>query len=185
MQSEITERAKTAWNSIADEFNQWDALGLDEQETYVALTAALVDLPSVESEPVAWLDDGTLRSGSVSTARRVVTNEQKRDMPAAIASSFTIPLYLHPPISREGEDSAEVERLREAARRIVPYLQWTISKESPGFHPTMRSAVGAFMSAFGWSTEEAWREDMRSALAATRSGSTRTTSDDSKGHHGG
>lgn len=47
---EIVERAKRAWNSIADEFNQWEALSLDERDTYVALSAAL----SIEqTQPVA------------------------------------------------------------------------------------------------------------------------------------
>lgn len=57
MQSELTERAKTAWNSIADEFNQWDALGLDEQETYVALTAALSEQTQQGVEEIRRLDD--------------------------------------------------------------------------------------------------------------------------------
>jgi len=42
---------------------------------------------------------------------------------------------------------AEVERLRKACRDITPYLNWTISDESPGHHPTMPSAVAAFIEA--------------------------------------
>ena len=42
---------------------------------------------------------------------------------------------------------AENEKLREAGRRIAPYLRWTISEESPGHHPTMPSAVSAFLAA--------------------------------------
>lgn len=38
-------------------------------------------------------------------------------------------------------------KLREAAERITPYLRWTISEESPGYHPTMPSAVAAFDAA--------------------------------------
>lgn len=40
--------------------------------------------------------------------------------------------------------SSEVERLRIACRRIMPYLRWTIGPESPGHHPTMPSAVAEF-----------------------------------------
>lgn len=55
MQSEITERAKRAWNSISDEHNQWDALSIDERETYIALTAALSDKQAGEvNAPEGW-----------------------------------------------------------------------------------------------------------------------------------
>jgi hypothetical protein len=40
-----------------------------------------------------------------------------------------------------------VEGLLEAARNLLPYLRWTVSDESPGYHPTMPSAVGAFIAA--------------------------------------
>lgn len=39
---------------------------------------------------------------------------------------------------------ARNEELEGAARRIMPYLRWTIGPESPGCHPTMPSAVAAF-----------------------------------------
>lgn len=48
------------------------------------------------AEPVAWLDDGTLRAGSKATAYRVVTDAQKRGMHATTAASFITPLYTHP-----------------------------------------------------------------------------------------
>lgn len=48
---------------------------------------------------------------------------------------------------------AEKKALREAlttaiiaGRHIAPYLKFTISPESPGYHPTMPSAVSAFLS---------------------------------------
>lgn len=47
-------------------------------------------------EPAAWLDDGTCRAGSEATAHRVVTNETRRDMPASVAASFSVPLYALP-----------------------------------------------------------------------------------------
>lgn len=49
--------------------------------------------------------------------------------------------------------SAKVETLEAAARNITPYLNWTISAESPGFHPTMPSAVGAFKEALAGDTD--------------------------------
>jgi hypothetical protein len=48
----------------------------------------------------------------------------------------------------------EVDKLRDVADRIAPYLRWTISEESPGYHPTMPSAVAAFHEAFGIETAE-------------------------------
>jgi hypothetical protein len=42
---------------------------------------------------------------------------------------------------------AENERLRKAGRFLKPYLVWTIGSESPGHHPTMPSAVAAFLGA--------------------------------------
>ncbi len=73
-------------------------------------------LPATEAKPAAWLDDGTLRAGSERTAHRVVTDEQKRDMPNAVRSSFDVPLY-------RGMPAAEVEGIQdtalEAAARIA------------------------------------------------------------------
>lgn len=47
-----------------------------------------------------------------------------------------------------------VERLRKAADYIAPYLIWTVGPESPGYHPTMPSAVSAFLCAFDIETGE-------------------------------
>lgn len=67
-------------------------------------TAALAQA----EQPLAWMDDGTTRSGSEHTAYRVVTDETKRGMPKAAASSFSVPLYAHPPSKIEvGENTAE------------------------------------------------------------------------------
>jgi len=49
-----------------------------------------------QQEPVAWLDDGTCRAGSDSTALRIVTEATKQDMPASVAASFSVPLYALP-----------------------------------------------------------------------------------------
>lgn len=40
-----------------------------------------------------------------------------------------------------------VARLVKAAKALRPYLRWTIGPESPGHHPTMPSAVDAFLIA--------------------------------------
>ncbi len=49
---------------------------------------------------------------------------------------------------------AEIERLRKAADYISPYLRYTIGEESPGYAPTMPSAVAAFHVAFDIDTHE-------------------------------
>jgi hypothetical protein len=63
---------------------------------------------------------------------------------------------------------AKVARLEGAAFNIMPYLIFTIGDESPCHHPTMPSAVGAFMEAFGWNNEAEYRaaslERVRSLL---------------------
>jgi hypothetical protein len=48
---------------------------------------------------------------------------------------------------------AENERLTRAMRNIKPYLVWTVGPESPGYHPTMPSAVQAFLAALERKTE--------------------------------
>ena len=52
--------------------------------------------PRPADTPIAWLDDGTCRAGSEATAHRAVTNETRRDMPASVAASFSVPLYALP-----------------------------------------------------------------------------------------
>jgi hypothetical protein len=64
-------------------------------------------------EPVAWMDDGSLRSGSESTAFRVVSAETKSTMPSASAVNFTIPLYTADQV-KELTDRARNEALEEA-----------------------------------------------------------------------
>jgi len=63
------------------------------------------------------------------------------------------------PMAKEAADrieqlEAENARLREAMRGIYPYLEWTISDESPAQHPTMPSAVAAFKEVMGPSDYE-------------------------------
>jgi|GEM_PF-4462176 hypothetical protein len=59
-----------------------------------ALRAKITEME--KQEPVAWLDDGTCRAGSDSTALRIVTEATKQDMPASVAASFSVPLYALP-----------------------------------------------------------------------------------------
>ena len=128
--------------------------------------SALVDVPAVE--PVAWLDDGSCRAGSDRTAYRVVTSDQKRDMPAAIAASFTTPLYAHPPLPREGEDSAEVDGLTKAL--MAAYEEF--NRIACEFVTETRSASDALDRCHVFANRGA--SSIRAALAATRSDSTTT-----------
>ena len=43
---------------------------------------------------------------------------------------------------------ARIAELEAAGQRIVPYLDFTVGPESPGYQPTMPSAVDAFKAAF-------------------------------------
>nr|WP_250808483.1 hypothetical protein [Neorhizobium tomejilense] len=61
---------------------------------------------------------------------------------------------LHEASTSLKEANAEIERLRNAADNIAPYLIYTVGEESPGHHPTMPSAVGAFLHAFDIETKE-------------------------------
>jgi hypothetical protein len=56
--------------------------------------------------------------------------------------------------ARVEELQKALENQQQAARYILPYLRWTISDESPGYHPTMPSAVAAFQVAFDLDTAE-------------------------------
>lgn len=91
---------------------------LHETEVREILEAALPFLSSPGKdggqEVVAWIDDGTLRAGSEATAHRVVTDEQKRNMPASISASFSTPLYTRP----QPASTALVERLTKALEEI-------------------------------------------------------------------
>jgi hypothetical protein len=60
-----------------------------------------------------------------------------------------------------------VTELETAARHIWPYLVYTISDESPGHHPTMTSAVGAFTEAVG--IDALKKKPPRAALTKERS----------------
>ena len=67
------------------------------REAWREIAALRAKIEQMEKqEPVAWLDDGTCRAGSKATAHRVVTNETKRDMPASVAASFSVPLCALP-----------------------------------------------------------------------------------------
>lgn len=48
---------------------------------------------------------------------------------------------------RQFDVAIRAAELEQAMKRILPYLIWTISDESPGYHPTMPSAVAAFKAA--------------------------------------
>ena len=56
--------------------------------------------------------------------------------------------YLHELTGRAAialtEAEAKLVKAREAMGNIEPYLVWAVSAESPGWHPTMPSAVAEF-----------------------------------------
>lgn len=252
MQSELTERAKTAWNSIADEFNQWDALGLDEQETYVALTAALADKQAgeVKIKPLEWdsfgrahsevgtyevvciaqggvfglwrpIDDGSTFSndeGSEEHCREAAQADYEQRIRSALVDvpavepvawrwkfdadadwhyggkepkdfRFGDPeivetLYSSPPLSREGEDSAEVNIPADLVKRCKEILRWHASAvlengELRALARRIRSKLNNVIDggeSLRHAEEETKREAMRLiiTLAATRSGSATT-----------
>lgn len=95
-----------------------ETVGLTYADAIVVMlrAAGYVILPAAEAKPAAWLDDGALRAGSERTAHRVVTDEQKRDMPNAVRSSFNVPLF-------RGMPAAEAQTIQdtalEAAARIA------------------------------------------------------------------
>ena len=64
-------------------------------------------------EPAAWMDDGSLRSGSESTAFRVVSAETKSTMPSASAVNFTIPLYTADQVKELGGKLEKAEEARD------------------------------------------------------------------------
>jgi hypothetical protein len=69
---------------------------------------------------------------------------------------------LPPEAAQQGEaDNARIASLEKAGRNILPYLRWTIGPESPGYHPTMPSAVEAFARAL---TQEATNMSAKSGL---------------------
>lgn len=84
----------------------------------IAHFAALPSAQPAQGEAVAWMDDGTIRSGSEATRHRVVTDEQKRGMHDTLAASFMVPLYAHPPTP---PDSAELDALMERMREWWEY----------------------------------------------------------------
>ena len=55
----------------------------------------------VQAEPVAWLYDGTLRSGSTTTSHRVITTEAKNCMPKKLVAEYSTPLYTSPQATQQ------------------------------------------------------------------------------------
>ena len=77
------------------------------------------------------LDDGAERYAYVADLRR---KRQAQAVMSALSKVVQIP------------DADDVGRLLKAAEYIRPYLEFTIGDESPYHHPTMPSAVAAFMA---------------------------------------
>ena len=62
-------------------------------------------------------------------------------------SNFTMPDHLIDKLTDNLRiANKRIAALEAAGRYILPYLTWTIGPESPGYHPTMPSAVSAFIA---------------------------------------
>jgi hypothetical protein len=105
----------------------------------------------VNAEPVNALVERLLRLAPLELSIAQQIHEIRRQLDP----SFDEPA----PVFSEGEMAmrqaaatiqaleAQVREATRAMRNIKPYLVWTVSDESPGHHPTMPSAVGAFLDA--------------------------------------
>jgi len=93
--------------------------------------------PAVQQgDPLAWMDDGTLRVGSEATAYRVVTDATKRGMHASLAANFITPLYAHPAAPAAQEDALDAARYRWLAAHCRSTAEhwggrWSIVVEGP------------------------------------------------------
>lgn len=83
---------------------------------------------------VAWRDDGATRSGSTSTAFRVVTDETKRDMPGAASEAFTDALV------RRTDAIARAEHARKVALESVKFHRQA-SHISPDFRDCFNATI--------------------------------------------
>jgi hypothetical protein len=85
---------------------------------------------------------------------------------SSLSAADTAIRDLRAALATEKENTA---RLREAADYIAPYLIWTVGDESPGHHPTMPSAVSAFLWSFDIGTPEKRLERTRARMRAALS----------------
>lgn len=95
-----------------------------------ALAAAPTELQAV---PAAWMDDGSLRSGSTATAHRVVTAATKAGMPLAASESFNTPLYTASqaqPADAQWLQTQDMEALERFAETTDDDESYDIGKEA-------------------------------------------------------
>jgi hypothetical protein len=77
-----------------------------------------------------------------------VLNEQSAKALAEELSSMADPAAEIAALRKERDDlRAKLDEAVQEMCQIKPYLNWTVSDESPGYHPTMPSAVGRFNAA--------------------------------------
>lgn len=90
----------------------------------------------------AWQSVVELRT----IAQTYPSTEKEMDSQQAIANHLARcdPDSIRALLSEREADKERIKALEKACRNIRPYLIWTIGDESPGYHPTMPSAVGAF-----------------------------------------
>lgn len=129
------------------------------------IRSALVEVPAVkgEPEPVAWRDDPTsderwnagcdFAMTQLCRALDVDPDTVNWDAATETVDGDVQSVIWNILRARMGEDwdpdtaPPADAGMREACMRILPYLRWTISDESPGHHPTMPSAVAEFEAA--------------------------------------
>jgi hypothetical protein len=144
-------------------------------EDFVALEkerdALRAEIESMKrQEPAAWLDDGTCRSGSEATAHRIVTNETKRDMPASVANSFSVPLYAE--AGAQPSPAGKDESVRKAWARYSNELNRSPDAPYPGM-------ADAFELHFSQSfTDREWRAESATWAAAWKAAKNHSTDSD-------
>ncbi|WP_312418293.1 hypothetical protein [Shinella sp.] len=148
MQSELTERAKTAWNSIADEFNQWDALGLDEQETYVALTAALSEQQAVGVKALEWSTNWGIVKAETPIGHYYI--EARRDGGFDLRLEYVWSVWASGSKMAKAAAQADYEQRIRSALVDVPAVEpvaWALMFDGRIIATTFKSAEASYMKA--------------------------------------
>jgi len=97
----------------------------DQMRAFADATCAM---RAAQATPAAWMDDGTLRSGSTETSHRVVTAKTKAGMPSSTAAAFTVPLYTKPaaPASQDAEALMDaIDDMRAAVQYAPSSAYWS------------------------------------------------------------
>jgi len=113
-------------------------------ERYLNAAAISTTPDAVRGEVViAWLYERN--DGQYSFVEKNRWGVLDAEGPLGYTETPLVRATLHP--SPEAPIEGQDVELRKAANNLRPYLEWTIGPESPGCHPTMPSAVAAFLAA--------------------------------------